>query len=137
MPGQDWGAHYTTNDFIQIRNQGFDHVRIPGGWNFYTGPAPDYTISNSYFAKEDFMVTNALNRGRPFPDTAAGGLIFPGPPPTPLVPAPGIGSYVSNFIADYNTVPADGRAWAGPCGIGKHCSATGQTASFHRAIWLK
>lgn len=231
-PGQDWGSHYTTNDFINIRNQGFDHVRIPSGWNYYVGSAPNYIISNSFFAKEDFMVTNAINQGLgviinihnwnefatnalaytnefyaiwrqiaayysnrppqvafelinepngpgsstailnpiyteairqirqtnpnrtifvdpgqwnaitelgnviltdndsnlivtvhcydpfyfthqgatwPGPDTATIGVIFPGPPPTPLIPAGDIGDYVTNWISDYNTIPAEGN----------------------------
>jgi endoglucanase len=231
-PGQDWGSHYTTNDFIAIRSQGFDHVRIPGGWNFYVGPAPDYTVSNSYYIKEDFLVTNALNQGLaviinihnwaefgtnalantnefyaiwrqiaahysnsppevafellnepsgagstteilnpiyaeairqirltnptrtifvgpsqwngigelnslrlpdddtnlivtvhcydPFyfthqgaswggPDVATVGLIFPGPPATPLTPAAGISTWATNWITDYNTLPTEGN----------------------------
>ena len=231
-PGQDWGSHYTTNDFINIRNEGFDHVRIPAGWNYHVGAAPDYTISNSFFAQVDFMVTNALNQGLaviinihnwnefgmnalaytnefyvlwqqiaahysnsppsvafelinepngpgattailnpiyaeaireirltnpgrtifvgpsqwnqiselsnlqlpdtdsnlivtvhcydpfvfthqgatwPGPDTATVGVLFPGPPPSPLIPAAGIGDYVTNWIAAYNTTPAEGN----------------------------
>ena len=231
-PGQVWGSPYTTADFINIRSQGFDHVRIPTGWNYHVGPAPDFTISNSFFALEDFMVTNALNQGLgviinihnwnefatnapantnefyalwrqiaayysnspppvtfelinepngpgsstailnpiyaevirqirltnpnrtifmdpgqwngiselanvllpdtdsnlivtvhcydpfyfthqgatwPGPDTATTGVIFPGPPLTPLIPAGGIGAYVTNWIADYNTIPAGGN----------------------------
>ena len=231
-PGQYWNTTYTTNDFIHIRAQGFDHVRIPGGWNYWVGPGPAYTVSNSYFAREDFMVTNVLNQGLaaivnihnwnefatnalaytnefysiwsqiaahyaasppqlafelinepngpgsstailnpiyaeairrirltnpnrtifvgpsqwqgiselgnlllppgdtnlivsvhcydpfyfthqgatwPGPDTATVGVIFPGPPSVPLTPAAGIGSYVTNWIADYNTLPADGN----------------------------
>ena len=46
-PGEDWGSHYATADFVNIRSQGFDHVRIPIGWNYYAGPAPDYVVSNS------------------------------------------------------------------------------------------
>jgi endoglucanase len=231
-PGQDWGAHYSAADFVNIRNQGFDHVRIPIGWNYYLGPGPNYTISNGFFGKVDFMVTNALNRGLgvlinihnwnefatdpanytnqfyaiwrqvaayysnsppqlafelinepnvaaastavlnpiygeairqmrlsnagrtifvgpsqwnsigelgnlvlpatdtnlivtvhcydPFlfthqgatwagPDTATTGLIFPGPPATPLTPAAGIGSWATNWIADYNSLPGEGN----------------------------
>ena len=227
--GEDWGSHYTTTDFINARNQGFDHVRIPTGWNYHVGSAPDYIIATSFFAQEDFMVTNALNQGLgvminihnwnefatdalantnefyaiwrqiaayysnsppqvafelinepngpgsstailnpiyaeairqirltnpnrtifvdpgqwnsiselgnvllpdtdsnlivtvhcydPFyfthqgatwagPDPATLGVLFPGPPPTPLIPAASIGSYVTNWIADYNTIPA-------------------------------
>jgi endoglucanase len=62
-PGQNWGAQYSTNDFVYIRDEGFDHVRIPAAWHHHTGPAPDYVISNSFFAKVDFLVTNALQRG--------------------------------------------------------------------------
>lgn len=62
-PGQDWGASYSTNDFMWIRNEGFDHVRLPIAWHYYTGGAPDYPIANSLYAKADFLVTNALNRG--------------------------------------------------------------------------
>src|SRR4029453_9507252 len=38
-------------------------------------------------------------------------LIFPGPPPVPLAPAPGISAWASNFIASYNTLPSEGN----PC----------------------
>jgi len=44
----------------------------------------------------------------PGPDTATTGLIFPGPPATPLAPAAGVSDWVTNWIADYNTLPADG-----------------------------
>ena len=227
-PGQDWGAHYTTNDFTYIRNEGFDHVRLPIAWHYYTGSAPAYTLASSIFSNADFLVTNALNRGLsvivdihnydafatntysetnrfyaiwrqiaahysnsppqlafeldnepngfattailnpiyaeairqirlsnpnrvifvgpsqwnsiselvnlslpatdsnlvvtvhcydpflfthqgatwPGPDTATTGVLFPGPPLTPLSPAPGVGSWVTNWIADYNSLPS-------------------------------
>jgi endoglucanase len=231
-PGEDWGSHYTSSDFINTRSQGFDHVRIPTGWNYHVGAAPDYIISNSFFAEEDFMVTNALSQGLgviinihnwnefatnalantnefyaiwrqiaayysnsppsvafelinepngpgsstailnpiyaeairqirftnpnrtifvgpgkwnaiselnnvllpdtdsnlivtvhcydPFyfthqgatwagPDPATVSVLFPGPPPTPLIPAAGIGDYVTNWFADYNALPAEGN----------------------------
>ena len=53
----------TTNDFINMRAQGFDHVRIGAIWDETVGPAPTFTLSPSYFAYMDFMVTNALNQG--------------------------------------------------------------------------
>ncbi len=37
-PGQDWGGHYTSEDLRLIRNEGFDHVRIPVAWHHYAGP---------------------------------------------------------------------------------------------------
>ena len=40
--------------------EGFDHVRVPVGWQHYAGPAPDFTLSPEIFARVDFAVTNAL-----------------------------------------------------------------------------
>ena len=63
-PPNTWGTIvYTEQDFAAIRNEGFDHVRIPVGWHFYTGPAPAYTLSSAIFSKVDFLATNALKRG--------------------------------------------------------------------------
>jgi len=50
----------TTNDFVMIKREGFDHVRVPIGWHLYAGPAPDYTLSPEIFGKVDFVVTNLL-----------------------------------------------------------------------------
>lgn len=63
-PPNTWGTIvYTANDFALARAEGFDHVRLPVAWHHYTGPAPAYTLSNSVYAKVDFLVTNALNHG--------------------------------------------------------------------------
>jgi len=61
--GQDWGSHYTEADFDHIKSEGFDHVRLPIRWNDYAGPAPAFELSTEIFAKVDFLVTNALQRG--------------------------------------------------------------------------
>jgi endoglucanase len=61
-PKQNWGAKYTADDFIHIRAEGFDHVRIPIAWNHYAGPAPDFKLSDDIYGKVDFLVTNALNQ---------------------------------------------------------------------------
>ncbi len=60
-PGEHWNEIYSVNDFAFMRAEGFDHVRVPVGWQHYTGPAPDFTISTEIFAKADRAVTNALN----------------------------------------------------------------------------
>jgi endoglucanase len=60
---QNWGSSYSTNDFGWIREEGFDHVRIPIAWHYYTGPGPDYTLSSEIFGKADFLVTNAMAQG--------------------------------------------------------------------------
>lgn len=252
-PGQDWGSRYTSTDFTNIRSQGFDHVRLPIGWNFYAGPAPDYTLSNSIFGKVDSVVTNALNQGLavilnihnwdgfatnalactnefyaiwgqiaayysnspptlafelinepngsgsatailnpiyaeairqirltnpnraifvgpsqwngipqlnslllpdtdtnlivtvhcydPFyfthqgatwtgPDTATTGLIFPGPPPTPLAPAAGVSTWVTNWMADYNTLPTDGNP-SSPIAFKSKLQFAGQWSAYY------
>ncbi|HAV65056.1 MAG TPA: hypothetical protein DCY13_22135, partial [Verrucomicrobiales bacterium] len=61
--GQNWGQTYSEADFIQIRAEGFDHVRLPARWNDYTGPAPDFTISETFALKVDALVDHALNHG--------------------------------------------------------------------------
>jgi len=54
---------YSTSDFALIRAEGFDHVRVPVAWHFYTGPATNYTLSSSIFSSVDLMVNAALNQG--------------------------------------------------------------------------
>lgn len=61
--GQTWGANYTEQDFVNIKREGFDHVRLPIRWNAYAGPAPAYTIDQEIYEKADFLVTNALKQG--------------------------------------------------------------------------
>ena len=63
MPGLNWGVTVAAGEFPQIKHEGFDHVRIPVGWQHYAGPAPDYTLSPVIFSKVDFAVTNALASG--------------------------------------------------------------------------
>ena len=60
-PGQDWGGHYTTEDLRLIRNEGFDHVRIPVAWHHYTGPGPEFRIKPEIFARVDELVEAGLS----------------------------------------------------------------------------
>jgi endoglucanase len=62
-PGQNWSMPHTAADLELIRAEGFDHIRLPVGWHHYTGPAPDYKLSDTIFAKADQMVTNATALG--------------------------------------------------------------------------
>src|SRR5436309_7744946 len=62
-PGQDWGAHYSEQDFVRIKAEGFDHVRLPVAWHHYSGPSPDFKLSDEIYAKTDFLITNALKQG--------------------------------------------------------------------------
>jgi len=50
----------TANDFVQMKKEGFDHVRVPIGWHQYAGPGPDFTLEPEIFQLADFVVTNAL-----------------------------------------------------------------------------
>ena len=60
-PKQNWGTKYSLEDFKYIRDEGFDHVRLPIAWHHHAGPAPDFKLSDDIFALADFLVTNALN----------------------------------------------------------------------------
>jgi endoglucanase len=59
-PNQNWGARYTAQDFVQIKAEGFDHVRLPVGWHHHAGPAPEFKLADEIYGKVDFLVTNAL-----------------------------------------------------------------------------
>ncbi len=54
---------YSEQDVVHIKAEGFDHVRLPIAWHHYTGPAPEFKLSDDIFAKADFLVTNALKHG--------------------------------------------------------------------------
>jgi len=59
-PGANWGVTVSADEFAIMHAEGFDHVRIPVGWQHYAGPAPEFTLSPEIFARVDFVVTNAL-----------------------------------------------------------------------------
>jgi endoglucanase len=60
-PGGGWGVEVSADEFAQMKREGFDHVRVPTGWSFHAGAAPDFTLSPEIFARSDFVVTNALS----------------------------------------------------------------------------
>ena len=62
-PDQKWSTPHTVADLKLIRAEGFDHIRLPVGWHHYTGPAPEFKLSETIFAKADQMVTNATALG--------------------------------------------------------------------------
>jgi len=59
-PGQNWGVTVSADEFAAMKREGFDHVRVPVGWQHYAGHAPDYTLAPEIFARVDFVVTNAI-----------------------------------------------------------------------------
>ena len=40
-PNQGWGVTVSADEFAQMKRAGFDHVRLPVGWQHYAGAAPD------------------------------------------------------------------------------------------------
>lgn len=56
----NWGVTVTAGEFVQMKKEGFDHVRVPVGWHHYAGAAPEFPLAPEIFAKVDFVVTNAL-----------------------------------------------------------------------------
>ena len=59
-PRQNWGVTFSADEVATMRAEGFDHVRVPIGWQHYTGPAPDFALAPELFARVDAVVTNAL-----------------------------------------------------------------------------
>ncbi len=59
-PGQNWGVTVLADEFAAMKREGFDHVRVPVGWQHYAGAAPDYTLAPEIFARLDFVVTNVI-----------------------------------------------------------------------------
>jgi endoglucanase len=57
-PGES-EVEYSAADFATIRAEGFDHVRVPIAWHYYTGPAPDYVLFSNIFDRVDSVVSNA------------------------------------------------------------------------------
>jgi len=49
------------DDFVQMKKEGFDHVRVPIGWHQYAGPGPEFALEPEIFARVDFVVTSALH----------------------------------------------------------------------------
>ncbi len=62
-PGENWHITVSAPEFAVMKKEGFDHVRVPIGWQHYAGPAPDFTLSPEIFSRVDFVVTNALAAG--------------------------------------------------------------------------
>jgi endoglucanase len=51
----------SADEFVQMKKEGFDHVRVPIGWHQYAGPGPEFKLDPEIFSLVDFVVTNALN----------------------------------------------------------------------------
>lgn len=56
----EWGYVIRAQDIIAISQAGFDTVRLPVKVSAYTGPAPDYRISEQLLARLDTLIGQAL-----------------------------------------------------------------------------
>ena len=59
----EWGITLEADYFERIKEAGFQSVRIPIRWATHTGPAPEFTIDPTFFARVDWAVDQALSRG--------------------------------------------------------------------------
>lgn len=61
-PPQYFGQGLTVapDEFVRMKREGFDHVRVPIGWHHYAGVAPDFTLAPEIFSRVDFVVSNVL-----------------------------------------------------------------------------
>jgi endoglucanase len=62
-PGKNWGVTCEADEFVRMKAEGFDHVRVPVGWHHYAGPGPDFALAAEIFARADFVVQHALASG--------------------------------------------------------------------------
>jgi endoglucanase len=70
-------------------------------------PDNDSNLIATVHTYDPFLFTH---QGLPWAGTDAGAtpkVQFPGPPTVPLIPAPGISEWATNWIQTYNTLPAD------------------------------
>lgn len=59
-----WGNPKTTKEMIDaVHEKGFDCIRIPITWYDHMGPAPDYTVDESWMARVEEVVNYALDDG--------------------------------------------------------------------------
>jgi endoglucanase len=62
-PRRSWSIQVAPEEFAEMKRAGFDHVRVPIGWQHYAGPGPDFTLSPEIFALADSAVSNSLANG--------------------------------------------------------------------------
>jgi cellulase (glycosyl hydrolase family 5) len=58
-----WGITLKSRYFRDIKNAGFNSVRIPISWSTHAGTQPPYAIESMFFDRVDWAVNQALSRG--------------------------------------------------------------------------
>ncbi len=70
-------------------------------------------------------------------DWATTGITWPGPPASPVTPAPGVGDWVKSWIADYDTIRDPGRNPAGEWVIERDVAQAAAWGRDHcRPLWM-
>jgi endoglucanase len=59
-PRHSWGVDVEPAEYAEMKKEGFDHIRVPIGWQHYAGGAPDFLISPQIFSLVDSVISNAL-----------------------------------------------------------------------------
>ena len=58
-----WGITLKSRYFRDIKNAGFNSVRIPISWSTHAGTQPPYAIEPMFFGRVDWAVNQTLSRG--------------------------------------------------------------------------
>ena len=58
-----WGVTLEGNDFVAMRQAGFDHVRLPIRFNAHAGTSAPYTVDSEFFRRVDWALNQALGNG--------------------------------------------------------------------------
>jgi endoglucanase len=59
----DWGVVLRDTDFACVATRPFDHVRLPVRFNAYAGETPPYALDETFMARVDWAIDQALSRG--------------------------------------------------------------------------
>lgn len=59
----DWGLTLQEEYFELVKNAGFQTVRLPVRWSAHTETKPPYTIDEKFFARVDWAIQQAMQRG--------------------------------------------------------------------------
>lgn len=59
----DWGMVLEPEFFDLVKQAGFNHIRLPVSWTYHAEKIPPYTIDPKFFARVDWALEQATQRG--------------------------------------------------------------------------
>ncbi len=59
----NWGVELTVQDFVDVAQAGFQHVRLPVRWSAHALNEEPYTIEPAFLARVDWAIDTALSLG--------------------------------------------------------------------------